>query len=89
MDISQLAAKQKRILEWRDFLEVSNIPQNLKDRISNTLEVYAKILIDCWKKGSCSPEYVAQLANVERELEMMNDSVRLTASRTLPRELEK
>lgn len=89
MDISQLAAKQKRILEWRDFLETSSLSPKLAEQISSTLEVYAKILVDCWKKGGVSTDAAAQLAHTERELEMLNESVRLNAPRTLPRELDK
>lgn len=86
MDLSRIAAKQKRILDWRQFLETPDLPSSIRDHISNTVEVYAKILIDCWKKGVCSRELLDRLSSLERELEMLNDSVRLAAHTTLNRD---
>lgn len=87
MEISDLAAKQKRIQEWRESVETANIPPQMIDQITNTIEVYSKVLIDCWKKGSCSSENEAKLNSLERELESFEESIRLSTPDTLPRYL--
>lgn len=89
MDLSSLAAKQKRIQSWREFLSITDVAPELREKISNALELLGKVLVDCWKSGSVSPDATAQMAHLERELEILNERVRLAAPETLSRDLEK
>ena len=89
MDLSSLARHQKRILDWKDFLEINEVPTNLRERISNSLALYGKILVDCSNNGVISQEALNRMGHYERELEMLNEDVRLTTAQTISRDVEK
>lgn len=89
MHISELAAKQKRILDWKEFLAITQVHPKLKEKITSTLAVLSKILTDCWTAGAVTDQHQARILDLERELEMLNEDVRLTAAQTLSREVEK
>lgn len=89
MKISDLAAVQKRILAWKDFLTISTASPQLKEKVASTLGVLSKILVDCWNSGEVSTDDKARILDLERQLEVLNEDIRLSAAQTLSRDLEK
>ena len=89
MDITSLATKQKRALDWKNFLDNSNVSPKLKELIISNLSVYSKLLSDCWKSGQVSTSTEAHLISLETDLEDLNEQVRLATPQTQSRDLEK
>jgi hypothetical protein len=84
---SRLAARQKRYQQWKEFLETPGIAPHLKSSLTQLLSVYGNVLVDLWKSGSEQAE--TKLQSLERELETLNESIRLTSAYTLGREHNK
>jgi hypothetical protein len=89
MDISQIAAKQKRYREWKEFLFNPSIPLQVKDQLESTVGHYGSMIVKIWDDGASSPHLIAELEDIERQLEMLNDSVRLQGAQTMSREFNK
>lgn len=89
MEISQISSIFKRIAEMRSFLTISSASDDIKMRCSNTLEVLSKVLIDCWKAGVVGSSQSAQISHLLRELEDLNERIRLSGGQTLAKSFEK
>jgi hypothetical protein len=89
MDISQLAAKQKRYREWKEFLLNPSISHTTKESLEATVSQYGNLIVKIWEDGAQSPFLIAELEDIERQLEMLNESVRLQGTQTMGREFDK
>ena len=78
MRITRLAAKQKRLRDWRDFLP-SVRDGALRTTIESRLAQYGAVLAQCWETGTVDPAQESTIVDLERQLEQLNDEVRLRA----------
>jgi hypothetical protein len=80
MDLAWLAAKEKRLKYWKEFVEDGGVPDfSLKQTTLTKLNELQQLLGALWEKGGSSPEEAKQLANLERELEDLNEQARLNS----------
>ncbi len=89
MNLNTIAAKQKRIQNWREFLTISQVSPEVREKITNALALLGKILADSWRAGAVSSDAAAQIDHLERELDILNERIRLNSPVTLSRDLEK
>ena len=89
MDISQLSAKQKRYREWKEFLNNASVPEKVKKSLEISLNEYGRFIVQVWDAGTITTDDDAHMQNIERQLEMLNDSVRLLGAKTMGREFNK
>ena len=75
--LSELAAKQKRILSWSELLAAGGVPPDLKERFEKEIEEFGKLLVACWEEGKIGPENGAAIADAERRLEQLAEDTRL------------
>jgi hypothetical protein len=85
MDLTRLAAKQKRLNSWRDFLESGGAQVlDLRSRTLAALNQYSDLLEKCWEASNSSytnpinPEHLSQIEDLERQLEELNEEARLS-----------
>jgi len=77
MDLRQLAAKQKRVAFWRSYLaEVQD--RTLRAATSQRLQLFSEVLARCWSTQVVSPADEEQILTLERELESLNETARIT-----------
>lgn len=89
MDISQLSAKQKRIQTFKEFLQNKSVSDEIREKVTTLLEVYGNILVESWKRGEVTQDAEYQMRDCERELEMLNDDIRLECAETRSRAFDK
>lgn len=77
MDLTRLAAKQKRVLEMRQFIVTDVQDEKLRMKFTTTLSQYSKLLAACWENKSVSPEADEQLNSLDRELDNFHEEARL------------
>ena len=81
METSELAAKQKRVLDWRamlPFVQDLTVRKETEDKLAQLSEV----LYRTWQKsaggnGVVDPESEAKIRDLERQLEQLNDEGRI------------
>ena len=79
MNLSSLAAKQKRIRDWQDFARRGAIPEALRAVTLADLKSLQEVLAECWASGAISAEQERRIADLERRLEQQNEEARLAA----------
>jgi hypothetical protein len=78
MNLTRLAAKQKRYLDIQRFAETETRDPAVKVRLQKTLESYRTTLAQLWKEKEAPQAATEQrLASLERELEMLHNEARL------------
>jgi hypothetical protein len=78
MELSLLAARQKRAKDWSEALENALLDQALRDRTRQRLSDYKGLLLKCWEEQAVSADAAQKLADLERELESLNELARVT-----------
>ena len=78
MELSALAAKQKRVQAWNQLLESEVDDPALRTRFSSALDRYRAALVRVWKSGKISSEDEHEINDIERQLEQLDDETRLT-----------
>lgn len=80
MDLARISARQKRYRDWEEYLsEPSNVQTDeLRSRITNTLQEYRSVLTSCWENSSVNEADEHKLQDLERELDRMHEEARLT-----------
>ncbi len=80
MDLSRLAAFQKRLRDWEEYLSSPlNVHSTvLRQDILNSLQEYKSVLASCWENSSVTPADEAKLKDIERDLDRMHEDARLT-----------
>ena len=76
MELDILAAKQKRLRDWSNFLKEQPVKYEVKVKTQALLELYARALYDCWKKRSLDQSDIFKLDDYERQLEQLNEEAR-------------
>jgi len=77
MDLSQLAAKQKRVKDWSNFLENEVQPSDLKGRTASKLKEYRNLLARCWQDQEISEKDELAILSLERDLVRLNEEARM------------
>jgi len=77
MKLSQLAAKQKRVRDWSQFLETQVQPDDLKVRTSSRLKEYRNLLARCWQEQVITEKDEFAILSLERELVKLNEEARV------------
>lgn len=78
MNISDLAAKQKRAKFWIDFAANEIKDVHVKNLVKQESRRYTELLSQLWEKGSVSVEDEKILLDLERRLEQLNEEARLS-----------
>lgn len=79
MDLTRLAAKQKRLQSWLAFVEEGGVQgAALKRSTLDALSRYKTLLARCWESKEINTENAERLSDLERELESLNESARMT-----------
>lgn len=79
MELSRMAAQQKRVHYWRELLQHGMNDAKLRERFSKTLEALQKLLSDIWDRGKVESSDKAHLEALTREIEQMEEESRLSA----------
>ncbi len=79
MDLSKLAAKQKRLQSWSRFVENEVSDLHLKRNSLALLERYRQALTKVWDVEAVSPDDIRDIDDLERQLEELNERARLAA----------
>jgi hypothetical protein len=78
MNLTRLAAKQKRYLDIQNFAETEAHDPTIKLRLTQTLELYRNALAQIWReKDAPQPESEGNLESIERDLERLHNEARL------------
>jgi hypothetical protein len=80
---AQLASKQKRLREWNKFLETNNLSEDTAKNLKVKLSQYGNLLVSYFNNQD--EKTVHQIKNLERELESLNEFIRLNYTKTLDR----
>ena len=79
MELSLLAAKQKRVKDWAAFVAQGGVQDaHLKSEVVSTLDQFKKLLAKCWEAKKIDAADEAQIKDFERRLEQLNESSRMT-----------
>jgi len=82
MDKTRLAAKFKRVAEWKEYLSGTNPSQETKFVLLDLLPRYEALVKDIWQSDTVKPELESELLDLERKLESADEDARLfTAGR--------
>lgn len=80
MELSRLAAKQKRYKEILHFTEMEVRDEEVKQRLLKTLASYRSALTAYWKAQTPSAEQNTTLLSLERSLAELHNQARLTTA---------
>ena len=81
MDLSWLAAKQKRIQEWELALASDAASPHVKARLLSLLSEFRTFLAKVWEAGGANEQDKIRLTSLERELEEAHEDIRLVPKR--------
>jgi hypothetical protein len=77
MELTRLAAKQKRCRDIERYAQTDITDATLKSNVMKALASYRLALAHCWQKQLVSPEDSSQLDAIERDLESLFNQARL------------
>ena len=80
MDLSVINQKQKRAKFWDEFLATEPLPTSLKVETTKLLSDFKAILARCNELGQVGPTEELAIADMERQLEELNELGRLRSS---------
>ena len=81
MHMARMAEKQKRIKNLREFLsEEVTIDPSLRRQLEELLSKFQKFLSTVWSAQAVSAEQESELANYERQLEMLSEEIRMVVT---------
>ena len=84
MELFALARIQKRIADWAEF-NVDGTPDPAMKRATDLLITELRRVVSaCWEARMVSPAHEAQIKDLERRLEAMNDEARLRIGGNTP-----
>jgi hypothetical protein len=77
MELTRLAAKQKRCRDIERYALTDITDPQLRSRVTETLATYRRALAQCWHKQAISAEDSTQIDSIERDLETLSSQARL------------
>jgi hypothetical protein len=78
MDLATISAKQKRVKDWMEGLETTVQDRNLREKTADVLKQYRSVLFRCWDAQAINATDAQQIADLERQLERLNEEARMT-----------
>lgn len=79
MQLTSLAAKQKRCRDIRLFVQESVRSPHLQAQVLSCLARYQQALAEVWRAQGITPESLVKITSIERELEALHNEARLLA----------
>ncbi|RMG41099.1 MAG: hypothetical protein D6719_09210 [Candidatus Dadabacteria bacterium] len=86
MELSELAARQKRLKFFSRILPHSLSDSRLKERAAELLNSYRNLLAKVWETQSITEDDRLKLLSLERELEELTEAARLNEHSYIPTE---
>ena len=80
MELPRLAAKQKRYMDILHFAQTEVHDSAVKPNLLKVLAEYKGALAKCWTEGATTPENVAAIESIERQLEALHNQARLRSN---------
>lgn len=77
MLLKEIATKQKRLKDWKDWLEHETQDPQIRRLTGDALKEYSDLLFRCWELGQISAADGTKLQDLERKLEQLNEEARL------------
>ena len=77
LTLPSLAAKQKRAAQWLEFAHEKIRDESLRSHVVEQIESLREILRRCWENQSVSDADHANILDLERVLEQLNEEARL------------
>ena len=78
MELTDLAAKQKRIAVWKAYAENEVQEPGLRQRTLDRLREFSRVLAEVWTKQLISDSDQTRITSLERELQSLNEEARMT-----------
>ena len=76
--ISELAAKQKRLMTWKSYIESEHCGAEIKQLAASKIDQFKKVLSECMNESQISPSNDKMIINLERELNLLFEDARET-----------
>ncbi|WKZ57023.1 MAG: hypothetical protein QY326_09860 [Bdellovibrionota bacterium] len=76
MNKSLLSRKQKRLQSWTRFLSSIEAP-DVRQRMERTLREFHNVLVRAWESEDATDRYDAEILDLERQLESLDEEARL------------
>jgi hypothetical protein len=83
MELTELARKQKRAIDWEQFLKAQVDSGPIRTSTGQALHQYRQILARCFESSQISMADQSQLENLERQLEELNERARLVVAKSV------
>lgn len=78
MELSSLAAKQKRVKDWREGLSFMVQDESLRKKTKEQIQRLEAVLLRCWESQAITEKDALEIADLERQLERANELARVT-----------
>lgn len=82
MELSRLAAKQKRYMDVLLFTESEVLDSSIKPNLLRVLAEYKGALANCWKEQKITEQDIFVLGSLERELDALYNQAHLRSNVT-------
>ncbi len=82
MELSRLAAKQKRYMDVLLFTESEVLDSSIKPNLLKVLAKYKGALANCWKEQKITEQDIFVLGSLERELDALYNQAHLRSNVT-------
>ena len=82
MELSRLAAKQKRYMDVLLFTESEVLDSSIKPNLLKVLAEYKGALANCWKEQKITEQDIFVLGSLERELDALYNQAHLRSNLT-------
>lgn len=82
MELSRLAAKQKRYMDVLLFTESEVLDSSIKPNLLRVLAEYKGALANCWKEQKITEQDIFVLGSLERELDALYNQAHLRSNLT-------
>lgn len=82
MELSRLAAKQKRYMDVLLFTESEVLDSSIKPNLLKVLAEYKGALANCWKEQKITEQDIFVLGSLERELDALYNQAHLRSNVT-------
>ena len=82
MELSRLAAKQKRYMDVLLFTESEVLDSSIKPNLLKVLAEYKGALANCWKEQKITEQDIFVLGSLERKLDALYNQAHLRSNLT-------
>ncbi len=82
MELSRLAAKQKRYMDVLLFTESEVLDSSIKPNLLKVLAEYKGALANCWKEQKITEQDIFVFGSLERELDALYNQAHLRSNLT-------